>query len=57
MNLGALIIFSSIIALTISFAFIIKIVSLEDKITNIKSKLYDLEKKLEKKIKEPDNEK
>ena len=53
MNLGALIIFSSIIALTITFAFIIKIVSLEDKITNIKSKLYDLEKK----IKEHDNDK
>ena len=53
MNLGALIIFSSIIALAITFAFIIKIVLLEDKIANIKSKLYELEKK----IKDPDNDK
>ena len=53
MNLKALIIFGSIIALAITFAFIIKIVLLEDKIANIKSKLYELEKK----IKEHDNDK
>ena len=46
MNLGILIIVGSIITFTITLIFTIKIISLKDQITNIKSELYELKKKI-----------
>lgn len=47
MNLEPILIIGSIITMVISFSFAIKFALLEDKIDKLKSKLYELEKKIE----------
>lgn len=51
MNIGAILAVGSIISFIVTIAFVIKITDLDFKIDNLKSKLYELEKKIEEKQK------